>query len=496
MPIQWQSHMSVGNDDLDYDHRRLVELCNVCEELLAADDEAPMAGVMRDLVGLIAEHFDREEEILFTVGASAFWPHREAHDAVADRIHLLRRRWSVAADRAARRDIALALHTFIRTALVEHILSDDRILAHGSSTGTLPAGAQPAAAEPPASAPPPAAAAAAPEAVVVGAAHDVQYSLPPHLAHLLSRLNYATPALPQAKAGATSFDALFAEAVGRRVASVLVQFHKRNPAVERPLVPSFIHSPLFADRFVRAVGRLILPRLTGGRLLRNLQASCEWRSLDGDTFWDAVDDQLAADLLERWQAAWDDLKLVERRKEDGSRVLQVKEGMRLLREMLQPPAPDSYDLPRVGNQDIDVFKAFFDPTPDCGVALAAAWRRCHDLYEQEFEPRVFQQSARDGALRDYLLQAHRELGAPWGEFLLLTSYRVFGRITSGFLERFSTNLGRNDQERGLQMPYLMRVLLQVRDRPDIRRAEREAEARWQEDRRELQNVLKGITAAA
>jgi hypothetical protein len=164
--------------------------------------------------------------------------------------------------------------------------------------------------------------------------------------------------------------------------------------------------------------------------------------------------------------------------------------------MLQPPSPEAYDLPRIGNTEIDTLASLFDPTRDLSGALHAAWQRCHDLYEQEMEPRVFQQAAREGALRDYLLVAHQQYAANWGEFLTLTAHRVFGRITSHFLERFATNLGRTEQERAAHMPYLMRTVHQLRDRPEIRRQERDEEAQWQAQRRELQNFLKGITAAA
>lgn len=490
MAIQWQDAMSIGVPELDADHRALVELINGFEACVAAGDECGTGVAMRDLVGLIADHFSREENLLSGVGCPSFYAHRESHDAVADRIHLLRRRYLVAADPVVRREIASTLLAFVRSALVDHILTEDNAMGRrfSASPDLRPQPAPPAS---PAPAPAPAARAMPP-----ASEQDVEYSLPSHLAHLLSRLNYTQAGMPVARRGFDRFESLCAEAVGRRIDEVLVVFHKHNPSVRRDLPPIFVLSPDFAPRLRRAVEALIMPELMKSRLLRQMASNCDWQSMDGDTFWESVDTPLAEDLLERWRLAWDDLKLVERIKDDGSRVFQVKESTRALRDMLQPPDPDSYDLPRIGNTEIETLVSLFDPTRDLSGALQAAWQRCHDLYEQEMEPRVFQQAAREGALRDYLLAAHQQYAANWGEFLALTAHRVFGRITSHFLERFVTNLGRTEQERAAHMPYLMRTVHQLRDRPEIRRRERDEEAEWQAQRRELQNVLKGITAAA
>lgn len=489
MAIQWQDAMSIGVPDLDADHRALIDLINGFEASLEAGDEAGTGAVMRDLVGLIADHFSREENLLSGIGCPSFYAHRDSHDAVADRIHLLRRRYLVATDSGVKRDVATTLLGFIRTSLMDHILTEDNAMGRRMAPAADQRPLPPVPAEP---APAVAAKAAAPRSDQ----QDVEYSLPSHLAHLLTRLNYVQAELPRPRRGFDSFEALCVEAVARRIEEVLVVFHKHNPAFLHVLPLPFILSPDFVPRFRRVVEHLIMPELLKSRLLRQMTSRCDWRTVDSESFWEYVDNPLADDMLERWRLAWDDLKLVERVKDDGSRVFQVKETTRALRDLLQPPSPEAYDLPRIGNTEIETLKSLFDPTHDLAGGLHAAWQRCHDLYEQEMEPRVFQQKAREGALRDYLLLAHRQYAGHWGEFMTLTAHRVFGRVTTFFLERFSTNLGRTEQERAGHMPYLMRYLHQVRDRPEIRRREREEEAQWQAQRQELQNVLKGITAAA
>nr|WP_043743425.1 hemerythrin family protein [Paramagnetospirillum magneticum] len=484
MAVQWQEAMSIGVADLDAEHRAMLELLNSLEAGLEGGDDDGVADAMRDLVGLMSEHFSREEDLLSGIGCPSFYAHRDGHDAIADRIHLLRRRYLVAVDSGARRDVASALLNFTRISLLDHILTEDHAMGRRMS----PAAIQPSldrSSESEAGA-----------TVVPVATQDVEYSLPPHLAHLLNRLHYTQAELPPPHGGYATFEVLCAEAVARRIDEVLVVFHKRNACVSRKLPPPFFLSPEFADRFRRVVERLIMPELLKSRRLRQMTSRCDWKVVDSESFWEYVDNPLAEDLLERWRLAWDEMRLVERVRDDGSRVFQVKETTRILREMLQPPTPEAYDLPRIGNVEIETLKSLFDPTRDLAGALHAGWQRCQDLYEQEMEPRVFQQKAREGALRDYLLLAHQQYAANWGEFLTLSVHRVFGRVTSHFLERFSTSLGRSEQERAGHMPYLMRYLHQLRDHPEIRRQEREEEAQWQAQRQELQNFLKGVTAAA
>ena len=98
---------------------------------------------------------------------------------------------------------------------------------------------------------------------------------------------------------------------------------------------------------------------------------------------------------------------------------------------------------------------------------------------------------REGALRDNLLAAFRNFPDQWADFVILTCHRVFPRIDSQFLEKFSTNFGRGEAEREAHMPYLIRTLRQVHDRPEIRRKERDAEAEWVAQEQALRSYFKG-----
>ncbi|MBI2235368.1 MAG: hypothetical protein HYU60_00155 [Magnetospirillum sp.] len=348
-----------------------------------------------------------------------------------------------------------------------------------------------------ADAPPPSAAApvtppaAMKTATTTAADDDISYEVPEHLAYLLKRISYELPqpAAPVGNFG--SFDELCEAAVMARVDSVLVFFQRRNPEIQRALPPPFLLSPEFAENFRKAVSRFVLPAIRGSRQIRMQATSFKWEEATTDSFWDHTSRQLKEKLQQVWIQAWCELKLIETRKPDGTKVFQVKSETKGLREMLQPPHPDTYDLPKIGNRELDVFCSLLDPATDWFTRLSDIWQTCHDLYEQEKDPRVFQDRAREGALRDNLLTAFQRFPDQWADFLVLTCHRVFPRVNCAFIEKFTTNVGSTDAERERHLPFVMRYLYQVKDNPEISVWERKEENDWVQKAQELRRWLRG-----
>ena len=321
---------------------------------------------------------------------------------------------------------------------------------------------------------------------------DVEYWLPPHLAHLLAHVEYATPELPKPEF-LPSFDDLCLASIHARIDNVLVFFQRHNPSFRRELPPIFLFSEEFAAKLKRAIAKFIYPYIAGSRQVRVFATSVDLTKVDSRTFWDQVDDVLKAKLLSTWQQAWNDLRLIEAGEAEGGKVLQIKETTKLLREMLQPSAPDVYDLPRIANREIDLLCSLLNTEEDWWQRLNAEWQRFHDFYEQEMDPRVFQQRAREGVLRDNLLLAAAKFPEQWGDFLVLLCHRIFPRVTTYFLECYSANIGLSEKERERRAPYLMRYLAQVRQHPEIKERERLEGAEWEAQVKMLRQHMKGFS---
>ncbi|MBI5166042.1 MAG: hypothetical protein HY985_19350 [Magnetospirillum sp.] len=320
---------------------------------------------------------------------------------------------------------------------------------------------------------------------------DLEYWLPPHLAHLLARLDYVVP-LPVPPEPCSTFDDLCREAIFRRIDNVLLFFQRTNPAVTRELPPPFLFSPEFSIKFKRVVGKFIYPYVRDNRQVRVFATNVDLTKTDPRAFWSGVDTALRSKMVFAWRAAWEALRLIEATHENGERVMQIKQSTKLLREMLQPTVPAAYHLPRITNLEIDLFSSLLDADIDWWDVLNVEWQRFQDFYEQEKDPRVFQQQAREGVLRDNLLAAAERFPEQWSDFLVLLCHRVFPRINIFFLESFVTNLGRDNAERERRAPYLMAYLAEVHRHPEVRERERKEDAEWKAQVQELRTFLKGF----
>jgi len=330
------------------------------------------------------------------------------------------------------------------------------------------------------------------EDLLVDAANaDVEYYLPPHLAHLIKNIEYEAPEMPPPQSGFSSFERLCEAAILYRMDKVLVFFQRKNPAIVREVPPPYLFSPEFGVKLKEFVRIEIFPALSNSRQIRVLSVSSDWSQVDADSFWDNVNPQLKTKIMGAWKIAWEMVKLIPGTGEDGQPVLKVKDSMKMLRATLQPSSPEAYDLPHIGNLEVDIFASLLDLTCDWWEKLSDIWRRCYQLYEQEKDPRVFQQQAREGALRDSLLAAFGQFPQQWGDFLVLCCHRIFPRIDSIFLERFSMSLGKNAAERERAMPILMRYLEQVQQRPDIRVREQRESEEWTRQTQQLRVFLSG-----
>lgn len=321
---------------------------------------------------------------------------------------------------------------------------------------------------------------------------DEFYYLPPNLAHLLKRLEYISFPPREARNGFASFQELYEAAILDKVYNVLVFFHKRCASTSRELPPPFILSSAFAANLQTAIEKLIFPHIGNNRQVRILAPGADWTKINTQSFWTERSTKLIRrKILQLWSRAWDDLKLLKAAGEEGVNLVQIKESTKLLRVLLAPQPPGEYDIPRIGNAEILFFESLLSTPEDWQASMDAVWQRCQDLYEQEIDPRVFQQKAREGALRDGILAAFKEFPEQWGDFLLLLCHYVFPRISTRFLDQFSASLGTTDAQREARMPYLMRYLRQVRAHPEIKAREVRDDEEWKSQAQELKNFLTG-----
>lgn len=501
MPIAWRDAMAIGVPELDADHKRLVSLVNACEKAVAETNPAVGQRIFELVVDYAQTHFKREEVFHLSSGAPDYERHKRLHLAMTSEARDLWREFLAEPDPKRKAACVGRLNEMLNRWMIDHILKEDMKLKGYASRKVQLTQVKPVATcapEPVLSQPSMVLTVNSEVASRTGEkpqTEDLVYDLPPHLAHLMHRFEFQTPQMPEPKGDFETFEALCEAAIHHRVNKVLVFFQRTNPEVKRKLPPIFLASPAFAARFHEAVSKFIIPTITNSRQIKMMSASVDCTGLDTENFWDLLKTILKDHILSTWTSAWDQLRLVPTTKPDGSRVLQVKDETKLLREMLASTEDEMYDLPKVGNREIDVFTSLLDTSIDWWYTLNKAWEIVEDIYEQEKDPRIFQDKARVGALRDNLLNAFQRFPEQWGDFLILACHRMFPRVSTIFLESFTTNVGRNEAEREVHLPYTIRYLRQVRSFPSIHEQDMAAEEQWQSEMDQLRKYLKGMDDA-
>lgn len=129
MTIQWRPAMEVGNQIIDTDHQRLVELINGVELTIAGGgDAAALNQVLDELVLYTAQHFGREEQILRGLRYGRYVQHREAHRALRARLAEIRHDLE-AAQASGMPEAQLArLIELLRAWLLDHVLKEDLLV--------------------------------------------------------------------------------------------------------------------------------------------------------------------------------------------------------------------------------------------------------------------------------------------------------------------------------------------------------------------------------
>ncbi|WP_448202576.1 bacteriohemerythrin [Azospirillum sp. sgz302134] len=122
--IQWSRWMSVGIDELDEDHRVLIDIVNklAAEESRHAPDV--IEAILDELIAYTKRHFAREEGYMRRANYPTFDAHKALHDSLTRNVEAYRERFH------AQRDGANAIpgdevYDFCADWLGKHILKED-----------------------------------------------------------------------------------------------------------------------------------------------------------------------------------------------------------------------------------------------------------------------------------------------------------------------------------------------------------------------------------
>ncbi len=89
-PIQWSRWMSVGIEDLDEDHRVLINIVNKLFNEANRHDPAVIATILDELIAYTRHHFAAEEACMERANYPTYAAHKKLHDSLSRQVEAYR----------------------------------------------------------------------------------------------------------------------------------------------------------------------------------------------------------------------------------------------------------------------------------------------------------------------------------------------------------------------------------------------------------------------
>ena len=122
--LLWGETLSVDVDEIDEDHRRLVELFNILNHAVEEGESADyVEAVLDELISGTVWHFRHEERLMLKYGFGQMEEHKAEHQDLIESAKALQQQYLQSGKRLSNADIEYLEHW-----LTGHILSADKDL--------------------------------------------------------------------------------------------------------------------------------------------------------------------------------------------------------------------------------------------------------------------------------------------------------------------------------------------------------------------------------
>ena len=79
--IYWSGKFSVGNDDIDNDHKKLISIINDLIDMVElGNDREKFASILSDLTDYFMQHFKKEENYMLEMNYPYLKQHKQIHN--------------------------------------------------------------------------------------------------------------------------------------------------------------------------------------------------------------------------------------------------------------------------------------------------------------------------------------------------------------------------------------------------------------------------------
>lgn len=120
--VLWNDDFSVGIDQVDTQHKRLIFLLNNMHDALTKGDTITIVQETLDsLVDYSINHFNDEEDIMVACNFPEYDAHKKIHNQLLENVILFQQKLN-----AGEEAISYELVDFLRDWLIDHIMREDK----------------------------------------------------------------------------------------------------------------------------------------------------------------------------------------------------------------------------------------------------------------------------------------------------------------------------------------------------------------------------------
>lgn len=121
--ISWKNEYSVRINEIDKEHKRLIDLMNKLHDaMLAGKAKDILEKILGELVAYTKFHFSSEEALMQTNGYPGLSQHRKQHSDLTEKVYQYQKEY-----RSGKMTISIELMDFLKNWLVSHIQGTDKL---------------------------------------------------------------------------------------------------------------------------------------------------------------------------------------------------------------------------------------------------------------------------------------------------------------------------------------------------------------------------------
>lgn len=123
--LTWSEDLAVGNNLIDGDHRKLIDMANRLHEVMQEGRGKDVLGkVLNNLIVYTQEHFKREEELMRKLRFDGLDDHKHEHEKLLEQVLDMQQKFERGAV-----SLSIQMLHFLRDWLIDHIGESDKKLA-------------------------------------------------------------------------------------------------------------------------------------------------------------------------------------------------------------------------------------------------------------------------------------------------------------------------------------------------------------------------------